>query len=160
MSASTPDSPKHSRWPAIGLVALLALGLLLTVLFGLRALRAYHHFDEERRRPPQEAVNGIAPWMTIPYVAHTYDVPDAYLFEALGIDPQGNQRKNLMQLGRVRYPGERGRMEQEVRAALEEYYAGAPLPAPDPPEPGEVPPPEIAPPPGSAPGSAPGEGAP
>lgn len=84
--------------------------------------------------------------MTLPYIAKAYAVPEEYLFEKLGIAQENNRRKSLMQLNRTHYPAQRGVILDLVRAALESYYAGAPVPTPIVPNPGDVPLPELPPP--------------
>ena len=35
----------------------------------------------------------VRPWMTIPYLAHTYQVPEENLFTALGLAPTADNRR-------------------------------------------------------------------
>lgn len=63
----------------------------LAVVFGLvaggtfflayRASRAARHF--------RELHEPIRPWMSIPFLAHTHHVPEAVLFQAIGVTPRG-----------------------------------------------------------------------
>ena len=141
---ATPPSPLW-RWVTIGV---LILGVVLTALFALRATRSFRTFHNERGRPPREATGDIAPWMTIPYVAHAYGVPESYLYEQLGIDPQGNERNSLIQIERTHFNGERGLLRDRIMTALELYYAGSAIPTPVMPDPADVPMPEQPPLPG------------
>lgn len=135
------------RWLTLGL---LLLGVVLTALFALRAIRSFRTFHAERGRPPREAMGDIAPWMTIPYVAAAYQVPEAYLYAQLGIEPQGNERKSLMRIERAYFNGERGLLRDRILAALELYYADSAIPTPIAPDPASIPKPEA--PPSGAPG--------
>ena len=138
----TPLSPLW-RWVTVGI---LLLGLVLTVLFAMRATRSFRTFHNERGRPPREATGNIAPWMTVPYVAHAYGVPEPFLYAQLGIEAEGNERKTLMQIERSHFNGERGLLRDRILAALELYYTGSTVPTPIVPGPGDVPMPEALPP--------------
>lgn len=64
----------------------LVLGLFLAALavaglFGVRAVRRAAYWRGHRDVP-------IRPWMSVPYVAHSYRVPPRVLYEALGLKPQ------------------------------------------------------------------------
>jgi hypothetical protein len=155
------SSTGASRRPLLLFALLVLVGLLLTALFALRASRSYRHFQEERRRPPRENIEGIAPWMSVPYVAAAYGVPSDFLFEQLEIPAAGNDRKPLGVLERTYFDGERGVILERARVAVELYYVGGVVPTPILPDPDDVPMPEI-PDHGDRPrdGPPPGEGGP
>ncbi len=138
-------------------IALVLVGVALTALFALRALRSFHNFREDWRRPPREAVGNIAPWMSIPYVAAVYGVPADFLFEQLGIPAERNDRKPLHVLERQYLTGDRGVIIDGVRAAVELYYAGGPTATPAVVDPGLVPPPDGPDGPDGGPGGPDGE---
>jgi hypothetical protein len=76
------------KWIVILAFALVALGTgVLAVRTVRRALYWRTHRDEV-----------IRPWMTIPYVAHSYRIPPHVLYQALGIPPQPHDRRPLRQL--------------------------------------------------------------
>lgn len=152
-SASPAPSGRFWRWLTVGV---LLLGLLLTILFALRATRSFRTFHAERGRPAREAMGNIAPWMTIPYVAAAYGVPESFLFAQLGIDAEGNARKSLMQIERTYFNGERSLLRDRILAALELYYADSAMPTPLVTGPASLPNPEI-PIPGGPPPGAPGD---
>ncbi len=181
--STVPETPAQEEGPPAApsplwrwlTVALLILGLLLTVLFALRATRSFRTFHDERGRPPREATGNIEPWMTIPYVAAAYDVPEEFLYAQLGLDGEGLARKSLMQLERQYFDGERGLLRTRIQAALELYYADSAVPTPVVPDPGSVPlpeeirpgdlprdarPPDAAPPDAAPPDAAPPDAAP
>jgi hypothetical protein len=126
-------------------VGILILGLVLTVLFALRATRSFRTFHNERGRPPREATGNLAPWMTIPYIAAAYSVPEPFLYAQIGIDAQGNERKSLIQIEREYFNGERGLLRDRILAALELFYIDSTVPTPVPPDPGEIPLPDMPP---------------
>jgi hypothetical protein len=113
------------------IIGLIVLGLLLIGFFGLRAMRSYIRLQQMGLQPGVTEVEMVRGWMTIPYIAKAYRVPEAYLFEQLDIPPEGNHRKSLAQLNREYAPGERGVMIDRVKAALRLYQAEHPIPPPE-----------------------------
>lgn len=83
------------------LIAVLLIGsvcLLLTV--AQQALRAYVEFRKvEHARAGPGA--GVRPWMTVSYIAKTYQVPEEQLFAALNLpDTPRNRRAPLQMIAR------------------------------------------------------------
>ena len=74
-------------------VVLLALVLLMTSLFAVRTVRRAVYWRLHR----DEA---IRPWMSVPYVAHSYRVPPQVVYEALGIPPQSHDRRPIKEIAR------------------------------------------------------------
>ena len=114
-------------------IGLIVIGLVIAGLFGLRSFHALRRF---RSHPPplpppskiETDVSLIRDWMTVPFVAHTYYVPDKILFDALKIPPQGNENKSLNKLNRAYYPNDNGFVLEKVR---ETVRANQPPPEPD-----------------------------
>src|SRR5256885_9086021 len=69
-------------------VAVLALVLLMTSLFAVRTVRRAVYWRLHRDEV-------IRPWMSVPYVAHSYRVPSHVLYESLGIAPQPHDRRPI-----------------------------------------------------------------
>ncbi len=67
--------------------------------------------------------------MTVPFIARTYRVPAAVLFEALEISPRGNEEKSLTQLNEQYFPGVPGLVEAKIKVAVLENL---PPPTPGP----------------------------
>lgn len=95
-------TPARQRWLIAGLIV---LGILFTGFFGMRAFHAITHirdrgFGPGRQPPPasETDVELIRDWMTIPYIARTYGVPDRMLFKELNISEAGNRDKSLKEL--------------------------------------------------------------
>jgi len=121
---------KRFGWRQWALLAAFVLVLLFTGLFATRtARRALYwrvHHDEQ-----------IRPWMSLPYVAHSYRVPPRVLYEALGIPHPLHDRRPLREIAR-----EQKRPVSEVIAILQTAIAQArahPAASPRPPEPGRSP---------------------
>jgi hypothetical protein len=103
------------RWPVRTWLplALLVLSFGLIVVFGLRTLREYRRLQAELT-PGTVDVEQIRGWMTLPYIARGYDVPQAALFSALGVPESGNARLSIRQLA-----GKYQRDPSEIRATIQ-----------------------------------------
>ena len=80
----------RKQWFAI---VVLALVLLITGLFAVRTVRRAVYWRLHRDEV-------IRPWMSVPYVAHSYRVPPRVLYEALGIAPQPHDRKPIKEIAK------------------------------------------------------------
>ena len=108
----------------------LALVILVTGLFAVRTVRRAMFWRTHRDEV-------IRPWMSIPYIAHSYRVPPRVLYQALGIPPQPHDRRPLKKIAR-----EQNRSVDEITSVLLDAIArervNHPTAAP-PPEPGRSP---------------------
>ncbi len=84
---------QRSAWRVIPLAALLVLAACLLAVVGVRAVRTYQGLRNEERVRAGELV-GVRPWMTIPYIARVYEIPEDELFRLLGL-PQTEARRHL-----------------------------------------------------------------
>ena len=80
----------RKQWLAI---LVLALVLLITGLFAVRTVRRAVYWRLHRDEV-------IRPWMSLPYIAHSYRVPPHVLYEALGIEPRLHDRKPIKEIAR------------------------------------------------------------
>jgi hypothetical protein len=121
---------KPDGWQKWIVLGALAVVVLLTGLFAVRTVRRAMYW-----RAHHDEV--IRPWMSIPYVAHSYRVPPHVLYQALGIPPQLHDRRPLKQIAR-----EQNRPVDGMISTLHDAIAGErtnhPSAAP-PPEPGRSP---------------------
>jgi hypothetical protein len=79
---------RRIRWRLILPIALIALGLVLTTYFGLRAGRSFRelrYIHEQGLDRGTAGVDAIRPWMSLRFVAVAYAVPEEYLYSALDI---------------------------------------------------------------------------
>lgn len=117
-------------------IALITFGLVLVAFFGLRAIHAFRRIHEggfgPGKPPParETDVDLIRDWMTIPYIAKAYGVPDRVLFQALDIPELGNRNKNLHELNLDYYPDQDGIVLEKVKAAILEIRPPFPLASP------------------------------
>lgn len=123
-------------------LGLIAIGLITVALFGLRALNAFREFRGNRPAPvdvfmqsqSEEAnVELIRDWMTIPFIARMYQIPQSILYEALDIPRRGNEGKSLTQLNSEFFPEAPGIVEIKIKAAILENIS--PELPPNPPAP-------------------------
>src|SRR5437588_2406955 len=88
-------------------VTVLAVVLLITSLFAVRTVRRAVYWRLHRDEV-------IRPWMSVPYVAHSYRVPPHVLYECLGIPPQPHDRRPIRDIA-----PQQNRSAQEVIATLQ-----------------------------------------
>ena len=78
----------------IGTLLILALGI--TAFFAVKTFQSFQEFQQQHAFIMAGDVRAIRPWMTIPYIAHEYQVPERYLYQSLRItDPQPPQHDTL-----------------------------------------------------------------
>lgn len=115
--------------------ALILIGIIITVFFGLRAFRAFKHMEGHGPfggKPPaanQTDVSEIRDWMTVPYVAHMYDIPPKAIFKNLEIHEDNKDEKmSLAQLNEKYYPGQDGVVLAQVQALIQAFQTQGPPP--------------------------------
>src|SRR5512135_280682 len=79
------------RWRHWLLIVGFALSLALTGFFAVQAIRLAPH----RHRQEQ-----IRPWMNIPYIAYSYQLPTHVLDQALGLPSTPQDRRPLLAIAR------------------------------------------------------------
>ena len=88
----------------------LVLAIAVTFVFGFRA--GAHARRIRHQNDP------VRPWMSVPYVAHSYRVPPHVLYEAIGIPLQSHDRRPIRDIAR-----EQNRSVEEVIATLQNAIA-------------------------------------
>ena len=118
------------------IVSLCVIGFLVAGFFGLRAIFAFREF--RRHGPPHLAeamteqivetdVELIRDWMTIPYIARTYQVNPRVLYDALELSPRENGEKSLLQLNEEFFPDQPGLVVELIKTVVQANQS--PLPA-------------------------------
>jgi len=64
---------------------LLCLAISATVIAASAAFQDVQRFQQQNAFAMSGDVRAIHPWMTIPYIAHFYHVPESYLYRSLQI---------------------------------------------------------------------------
>ena len=121
-------------------IALILLGVAITLFFGAGALRAFHHMDGHgpfnehplNGKPPaanEADVTLIRDWMTVPYVAKMYDVPSDAIFKNLEIpEDKKNKKLSLAQLNEKYYPDQEGIVLLQTQALMQAFQKQEPEP--------------------------------
>lgn len=128
MIPSSKQSSARSPWEQRLIIGLVVLGLVLIGFFGFRAMRSFLRIQFTGLEPGVTDVELIRGWMTVPYIATAYGVPEAYLFEQLGVPPEDNQTKSLRRLNATYFNGEPGAILTAVKDAIRQYQADQPPP--------------------------------
>ena len=127
------NTPIKQRMLTIGFIV---LGILVTVFFGMRVFHAFKKFDGHRP-PPQGSVETdvelIRGWMTVPFIAQTYRVPDGIIFKELNIPQKGNMEKSLKDLNEEYYPDQTGYVMKAVMQIVQAHLRPTEPDGPTPP---------------------------
>jgi hypothetical protein len=115
VSTNNPDSNFKERYI---IPAILVVGVFLATLFSLRVSRSLIRVLDTGIRPGPDNVDTIRGWMTMPFIARVYRVPEGYLYQQTGISPQSNPHQSLDELNRRYYPGQPGVVVDKVRTAI------------------------------------------
>jgi hypothetical protein len=102
-------------------ILLIIIGLALIGFFGFRAVRSYIRLEHMGLQPGTSNVDAIRGWMTVPYIAKAYNVPEEHLFTALKIPANENQKRSLAQIQHAYDFGEKGAIIEAVKAAIQQY---------------------------------------
>lgn len=100
------------------LVAAIVIGLVLSVVFGLGAVRGARRMHGARRQASSLDTQEIQGWMTVPYIARVYHLDLAELYRAASIPSLGSDGKSLQTLNRELFPGQQGLVYQRIQEAV------------------------------------------
>jgi hypothetical protein len=127
--------PRKINWQQWLFILGFVVSLVIVVIF---ALQAFRHAPRPRVNEP------IRPWMTIPYIARSYNVPPAVLYQALNMPRTPRDRRPLSAIA-----SQQKRTVASVIAALQEAIKLARPPystlQPPGPQPGITPSPAVLP---------------
>ena len=122
---------KAPGWRQWTMLVIFALVVTVTGLLAVRTVRRAIYWRQHRDET-------IRPWMTVPYVAHSYCVPPRVLYEALGVPHPPRDRRPLKQIAREQSVPVGQVIETLQRAIVNFRQTNAP-PAPVAPERGRSP---------------------
>lgn len=108
----------------IGILLFLALGA--TVGTAAATFQAYQSFQRQNALAKAGDVVTIRSWMTIPYIAHLYHVPESYLYNSLHIsNGHSLHHKTLHSLAK-KYKRPVNEIIHEVQTAIQIYRKAHP----------------------------------
>lgn len=110
-----PAAPRRMSWLAI---SILAFGVILTVLFGLRAMRSFTKFRDVRGRPPLADISGVRPWMTLGMVADLFEIDEDRLYEEMRVPKEGNTKRTLLDLEKKYNDSDRRQFRRRLELAV------------------------------------------
>jgi hypothetical protein len=108
-------------------VKLILIGILLLLALATTAIAANATYQAVQRFRQQKAlaaaadVRTIRPWMTIPYVAHYYHVPEAYLYHSLHIYDTRPPRHATLHALAIRFNRPVDELVYQVQTAVLNY---------------------------------------
>lgn len=100
---------------------LLLLALAVTVFAAIATVQAIQGFQQQNSLVKADDVRTVSDWMTIPYIARTYHVPEDYLYQWLHITSVQKPRHATLRLLAVQYHQTVTSMIQSVQAAIRAY---------------------------------------
>ena len=100
------------------LVAVIVIGLALSVVFGLGAVRGARRMHGAKRQADSLDTQGIQGWMTVPYIAKVYHLAPEELYRAASIPSLGSDNKSLQALNKELFPGQKGLVFQRIQEAV------------------------------------------
>ena len=129
-----------SRTASIIIISILLGATLIAVVFtALGTVRAVQSLQKQHTLAKAGDVHTIRPWMTIPYVAHTYHVPESYLYASLHIPNTHATRHMPLQTLASHYQRPVDSVVHDIQNAILLYRRQHPF------HPGSMPPPKGAP---------------
>jgi hypothetical protein len=88
-----------TRLKLISTLILIGLALGAAIFGAIQTVRAVQRLEENRHLVTSGDVSTIRPWMTLPFIARVYHVPESYLDERLHLsNPQSLRRASLLTL--------------------------------------------------------------
>lgn len=132
-SNPAPDEKTYPPWLRTLVVIFIFAGIFLTVFYANRLWRVAIDIRRNHSRPGATDVQLIQDWMTVPYIARAYTVPEDYLWQGLGIPAEGNRRRSLRILDRLYAGSQPGYFLNQAKGLILEYQAQhPPTPTPQP----------------------------
>jgi len=115
--------------------ALIGMGFVIIVFFGMRVFHAFRKFNGHRPPPSgnvETDVELVRDWMTVPFISNMYHVHDRAIFEALDISPFANKDKSLKDINKEYFSDQDGHVLDLVKKTiLTEQTAHPPKPDPE-----------------------------
>ncbi len=101
--------------------ALLVLALGITSFFAVETLQDVRDFQQQNSLALSGNVYTIRPWMTIPYISHTYHVPESYLYRMLNLAATTPDHHITLHALSVRYHHPVDELIHKIQLAIQAY---------------------------------------
>ncbi len=100
--------------------ALLVLALLCALLAAREMVGAFTAFQQQEALAKAGDVRTIRSWMTIPYIAHQYHVPERYLYGKINVAEEYPTHSTLHAIA-LRYHRSLDQLIHQLQAAITDY---------------------------------------
>ena len=109
------------------IVILIAFGIIISALFGMRLLRSMRQVEIHRMPPSASTdVEEIHDWMPVHYISKIYSVPELYLYQKIGIDSGADRKKSLAEINEIYFPDQPGLVLERTKAAVLNFQQSHP----------------------------------
>lgn len=105
---------------------LLLLALTITIIAAVATIQAFQGLQQQSALVNSGDVRTVSDWMTIPYIARTYHVPEDYLYQWLHITGVQKPQHITLRLLAARYHRSINDLLHSVQAAIRAYRAHSP----------------------------------
>ena len=112
------------KFVLVGVLLLLALGI--TIIAAVATIQAIQGFQQQNSLVKADDVRTVRDWMTIPYIARMYHVPENYLYQSLHITDAQKPVHDTLRLIAARYHRTVTGVIQNVQAAIQAYRSQHP----------------------------------
>jgi hypothetical protein len=112
------------KFVIVGVLLLLALSV--TIFAAVATIQAFQGLQQQSALVNSGDVRTVSDWMTIPYIARTYHVPEDYLYQWLHITGAQKPLHVTLRLLAARYHRTVSDMVRSVQAAIRAYRAHSP----------------------------------
>lgn len=125
------------KFLCFSLLLCLALGCLF--FSAVKTIQAYQQVQQSHQRALSGDVSSIDSWMTFPYIARVYHVPESCLYQALHLPSTWMVRHSTLRVIADHYARPVEKVIQDVRQVILRYrrdhsICGTPTPLPSPAE--------------------------
>ena len=103
----------------VGVLLFLAVGI--TIIAAMATIQAIQGFQQQNSLVKADDVRTVSDWMTIPYIARTYHVPEDYLYRWLHITSMQKPVHATLRSLAARYHQTVNNMVRSVQMAIQAY---------------------------------------
>jgi hypothetical protein len=115
------NAPLSLRVKLILIGIFLLLALATTAIAANATYQAVQRFQQQKALAAAADVRTIRPWMTIPYIARYYHVPEAYLYRSLHIYDARPPRHATLHALAIRFNRPVDELVHQVQTAILNY---------------------------------------